>query len=56
MPVHQMSMHWLAGYIYDNLDVFKLILYKSEGTAYNHLVEEMAAREVQATVASIVLP
>ena len=28
-------------YCYDNLDVFKLILLKSEGTKFSHMIDEM---------------
>lgn len=43
------GMHRMAAYIYDHWDSFKLILCHSEGTPYSHLVEEMVARDVQAT-------
>ena len=43
------GMRQMSEYMYDHRDAFKLILCKSEGTHYHHLVEEMAARNVQAT-------
>ena len=43
------GLQMMADYIYDNWDSFRLILCHSEGTPYGHLVEEMAARDIQAT-------
>ena len=39
----------MADYLYNHWDSFQLMLCHSEGTPYNHLVEEMVARDVQAT-------
>lgn len=36
-------------YCYDNLDVFKLILLKSEGTKFSHMIDEMVEIEAEAT-------
>lgn len=36
-------------YCYDNLDVFKLILLKSEGTKFSHMIDEMVKIEADAT-------
>ena len=36
-------------YCYDNLDVFKLILLKSEGTTFSHMIVEMVKIEADAT-------
>lgn len=36
-------------YCYDNLDVFKLILLKSEGTKFSHMIDEMVKIEAEAT-------
>ena len=43
------GMRQIAEYLYAHWNAFKLILCCSEGTDYTHLVEEMAARDVQAT-------
>lgn len=43
------GMELMSEYIYDHLSSFKLILCYSEETQYCHLVEEMAARDIQAT-------
>ena len=44
-----LGMERLSDYIYDHWNAFRLILCRSEGTQYTHLVEEMAARDLQAT-------
>ncbi|MDO5142203.1 MAG: helix-turn-helix domain-containing protein [Eubacteriales bacterium] len=36
-------------YAYANLEVFKLILLRSDGTRFSHMVDEMVALELQAT-------
>lgn len=43
------GMELMAEYIYDHLSSFKLILCCAEETQYGHLVDEMVARDVQAT-------
>lgn len=42
-------MDWMVGYVYENLDAFKLILCCSEGTKYDNLVHRMVEIEVNAT-------
>lgn len=42
-------MEWMVDYVYDNYDVFKLILCCSEGTRYDHMIHEMVEVEVKAT-------
>ena len=59
LPVEQQTEHMqeytekgmrrMADYIYDHWNAFRLILCRSEGTDYCHLVEEMTEREVRAT-------
>ena len=36
-------------YCYDNLDVFKLFFFKSEGTKFSHMIDEMVKIEADAT-------
>lgn len=36
-------------YCYDNLEIFKLILLKSDGTKFSHMIDEMVEIEVEAT-------
>ena len=43
------GMNRMADYIYDHWTAFKLLLCRAQGTKYEHLVEEMAALDVQAT-------
>lgn len=42
-------MDWMVGYIYQNIDVFKLILCHAEGTKYENFIHEMVEIEVSAT-------
>lgn len=43
------GMNRMADYMYDHWTAFKLLLCRAQGTKYEHLVEEMAALDVQAT-------
>ena len=43
------GMNRMADYMYDHWTAFKLLLCCAQGTRYAHLVEEMAALDVQAT-------
>ena len=43
------GMEQMSEYIYSHWNAFKLLLCRSEGTQYTHLVEEMAWRDTQAT-------
>ncbi len=40
---------WAVGYMLEHRDEFRLILQCSEGTRYDHLIDEMAEIETQAT-------
>ena len=42
-------LDWMTGYIYQNIDEFKLILTCSEGTKYVHMIHDMVEIEVNAT-------
>lgn len=42
-------MDWMAGYVYENLDAFKLLVCCAEGTRYENLIHEMVEIEVRAT-------
>lgn len=42
-------MNWAIDYIYDNFDAFKLLICCSEGTAYSHLIDDMANIEIEST-------
>lgn len=42
-------MDWMVGYVYENLDAFKLLLCCSEGTRYENLIHQMVEIEVNAT-------
>ena len=42
-------MSKLKDYMYENFDVFKMILCCSEGTKYKHMIHEMAEMDIQAT-------
>ena len=39
----------MTDYVYDHLTAFKLILCSSEGTRYEHFIDDMASLDVQAT-------
>lgn len=42
-------MEWMVEYVYENLEVFKLLLTCSEGTKYENLIHEMVEIEVKGT-------
>ena len=42
-------MEWAVDYMLDRRDKFRLILQCSEGTRFDHIIDKMAAIEVQAT-------
>lgn len=42
-------MYDLLLYCYENLDIFKLILLKSEGTKFSHMIDEMVEIKAEAT-------
>lgn len=42
-------MLWIADYIYDHLEAFKLLLQCSEGTKYEHFIHELVEIEVEST-------
>lgn len=42
-------MEWMVEYVYENFDIFKLLICCSEGTKYEHMIHEMVEIEVKAT-------
>lgn len=42
-------IEWQVDYIYRHFDAFKLLLCRSEGTRYEHMLHELVEAEVQAT-------
>lgn len=42
-------IEWQVDYIYQHFDAFKLLLCRSEGTRYEHMLHELVEAEVQAT-------
>lgn len=42
-------MDWMVEYIYENVDAFKLILCKSEGTEYENYIDTMVEIETEGT-------
>lgn len=42
-------MDWMVSYIYENFDIFKLILCCSQGTEYEHFIHTLVEIEVDAT-------
>ncbi len=41
---------WVTKYIYDNYNAFKLLVCKSQGTAYENFIHELASMEEKATI------
>lgn len=42
-------MEWMVEYVYQNMEVFKLLLCSAEGTKYEYMIHEMVEIEVKST-------
>lgn len=47
--VSEDCLEWMLHYAFENLEIFRLILLKSDGTPYSHLVDDMVETEERST-------